>query len=95
VSDSFYIEKGDPITTDWVTLGQIHDRAGIGPVLAFSLRHGDYLTVGILGEGFYKRIGEYMAVRYANVRTGSADLSALIANPDPLPKEICDDGSSC
>lgn len=157
VSDAFYIEKGDPITTDWVTLGQIHDRVGIGPVLAFSLRHGDYMAVGILGEGFYKTIGkypitrgkwynrvfnvkfnqagdgfvkvwingtkvadyhgktgnantqyyywkfgiyrshasEYMAVRYANVRTGSADLSALIANPDPLPNEVCDDGSSC
>lgn len=157
ISDAFYIEKGDPITTDWVTLGQIHDRVGIGPVLAFSLRHGDYLAVGILGEGFYKTIGkypitrgkwyhrvfnvkfnqagdgfvkvwingskvadyhgktgnantqyyywkfgiyrshasEYMAVRYANIRTGSTDLSALIANPDPIPKELCDEGSSC
>jgi Polysaccharide lyase len=148
MSDSFYIEKGDPITTDWVTLGQIHDRDGLGPVLGFSLRSGAYLSVDIIGEGFAKSIGrypiargtwynrvfsvkfnqrgdgyvrvwingakvadyrgstgnsmtqyyywkfgiyrshapEYLAVRYANTRIGTSDLSALITAPDPLPK---------
>ena len=63
VADSFYIEEGDPITTDWVTLGQIHDRvdrAGVGPVLGFSLRSGEYLAVDAAGVG---NIGKYPIAR--------------------------------
>jgi hypothetical protein len=61
ITDSFYIENGDPITTDWVTIGQIHDRwGGNGPILSFSLRTGEYLTVDVSERG---TIGTFPIVR--------------------------------
>jgi large repetitive protein len=48
--------------------------------------------VGDPGRKYYYKIGIYrgaaqetMAVRYANYKFGTADLSELIANPDPVP----------
>jgi hypothetical protein len=157
IADAIYIDKGDPSTSDWVMLGQIHDRVdreSLGPVFSLSLRSGEYLTVDIPGAGqigsypiargvWYNRIfnlkfnqsgggyikvwingtkvadfhgntgngqtkyyywkygiyrayaPEYIGVRYANLRIGTDDLSALIAAPDPIPREFCRDDEGC
>jgi hypothetical protein len=68
IADSFYIEEGDPITTDWCMLGQIHDRSGIGPVVGFLLRSGEFLSVDITfanvaGEVSSKSLGNYPIAR--------------------------------
>jgi hypothetical protein len=49
--------------------------------------------VGDAGKKYYYKIGIYrgtaqetMTVRYANFKFGTADLSPLIANPDPPPQ---------
>jgi hypothetical protein len=157
-SDSFYIEKGDPVTTNWCAIGQMHVRSGAGPAVIFSLQNGEFLAVDVQrerggsrrvgrypiargtwyhrvfnirfdqsGKGFvrvwingtqiadyvgntgnsrtpfyYWKFGiyrsqapEYIAVRYANMTIGRADLSAKIANPDPIPHGYCRHGGSC
>ena len=44
-ANSFYVEKGDPITTNWLALGQMHVQSGGIPALAFSLQNGEFLAV--------------------------------------------------
>jgi len=63
ISDSFYVERGDPVTADWTTVGQIHDRVGLGPVFGMSIQCGEYLSVDITGEGFVKTIGTHPIAR--------------------------------
>jgi hypothetical protein len=58
ISDAVYVEKGDPITTDWLMIGQIHDRVGIGPVFSMNIHTGDYLSFDILTKDFAKSLGE-------------------------------------
>jgi polysaccharide lyase-like protein len=157
-ADSFYIEKGDPLTTNWFAIGQMHVQAGGVPALAFSLQNGEFLAVDLRADGnaggrigrypiargvwyhrvfhlkfdqagkgfvkvwingaqivdysgntgvsttqyYYWKFGiyrsqapEYVAVRYANMTIGTADLSARIAKPVPIPTGYCTDNGSC
>jgi hypothetical protein len=63
ISDAIYVEKGDPTTTDWTTLGQIHDRVGVGPIFAISIRTGEYLTIDITTNKFVKTLGRMPLAR--------------------------------
>ena len=56
ISDAVYVEKGDPITTDWLTIGQIHDRVGLGPVFSLSVRAGEYVSVDMIGKDVSKTL---------------------------------------
>jgi hypothetical protein len=53
--------------------------------MGYSTSTGYYWKFGI-----YRSVaGEHEAVRYANMTVGTADLSAKIAKPDPIPEGYC------
>ena len=62
-ANSFYVEKGDPITTNWLALGQMHVQSGGIPALAFSLQNGEFLAVDFHSDSTAGQLGRYPIAR--------------------------------